>query len=298
MRVLRWTPPETVDSPAIVMEGNEGPLVLVSISGESGNSGEIGGRSAPGQYGETPSFTKLHPRVIDVIAAYEASSPSDLAVKRASLQRALAAFATGPNQRPELGTLLIRQDGREDLEIKAFPVRSPQVIKTDRTKTLQWYEITFVCPDPRWAAVQDIESVLSQTGAFEFPLEHPWTSGSLNITVEITNPGDVPAPIIARLEGEFTNVRLINQRTGEILSISGETNVGEYLLVNTNFGQKSVTLHSVDDDSLIGDAMDRVDLDNADFWSLLPGLQVISVEADENLSGLFSVTWRPHFAGA
>jgi hypothetical protein len=60
----------------------------------------------------------------------------------------------------------------------------------------------------------------------------------------ITNNGDVPEPFIATLYGPAINPTLINETTGEYIHLVYTLNIGESLVINTAFGNKTIVLNA------------------------------------------------------
>ena len=121
------------------------------------------------------------------------------------------------------------------------------------------------------------------TGGFAFAVEFPLEMTSNNVEVEIANLGDVDAPITARLYGDVTTARIRNLTTGEVLEITGNIAATEYVEVSTAFGDKRVE-QVVIATGVRTSVMDRINLAKPDFWALRPGLNVVTFEADVNVS--------------
>ena len=146
------------------------------------------------------------------------------------------------------------------------------------------FDLEWLAPEPYWRAIADTQVLFTghrrlRRSGVEFPLEMT----SNNVEVEIANLGDVDAPITARLYGDVTTARIRNLTTGEVLEITGNIAASEYVEVSTAFGDKRVE-QVVIATGVRTSVMDRINLAKPDFWALRPGLNVVTFEADVNVS--------------
>jgi hypothetical protein len=118
----------------------------------------------------------------------------------------------------------------------------------------------------------------------------------LRLAQAVANDGDVDAPVTARLYGDVTTARIRNLTTGEELEITGHIAAGEYVEVSTAFGDKRVELVVIATGVRTA-VMDRINLAKPDFWSLRPGLNLVTFEADVNVSGRAELYWRQRQSG-
>lgn len=162
---------------------------------------------------------------------------------------------------------------------------------------MQVADIEWEAPYPFWQDVADSSAQFQASGAgLQFPLYFPVVIPENNVEQGIINLGDVDAPIIARLYGDMTIVRLINETTGEVLEITGNIPATQYVEVATGFGEKKVELVTIATGARVS-ILDRVNLAKADFWSLRAGDNVVRFEADTNVSGYMQLYWRPRYTG-
>jgi hypothetical protein len=163
-------------------------------------------------------------------------------------------------------------------------------------KSIAPFDIEWLAPEPYWRAVADIQVLFTGAGGFGFAVTFPLEMTSNNVQVEIANDGDVDAPVTARLYGDATTTRIRNLTTGEELEITGHIAAGEYVEVSTAFGDKRVELVVIGT-GVRTPAMDRINLAKPDFWSLRPGLNLVTFEADVNVSGRAELYWRQRQSG-
>jgi hypothetical protein len=250
---------------------------------------------SPNQPGATAVDVVVPPRVVALGGLLAAATPGAAWDLRAGLLRSLAQQPTRLGEAYALGRLRVTLDGRQPLELRALP-RSASVERPAGTKAIAPFDVEWLAPEPYWRAVADTQVLFTGAGGFEFALEYPLEMTSNNVEVEIANDGDVDAPITARLYGDVTTARLRNLTTGEDLEITGHIASTEYIEVSTAFGDKRVELVVIASGARTA-VMDRINLAKPDFWSLRPGLNVVTFEADVNVSGRAELYWRQRQSG-
>lgn len=291
---IEWYP--AGGGPKLVI-GPAWPYKLRDVQGIETTLSQPLSRKNPSQHGVTAVDVDIPARIVSVQLQVAAETEAELWEARRALSRALTAIPARPGADVETGILrLLRGGGLDPLEVEALPRNSPVGTKH---KGLPLYEadLEFEAAYPFWRETSDASLTFAQAdGGFEWDLEFPLEMIANNVEQEVDNTGDIDAPILVRLYGECTTARFINATTGETLEITGAIAADEYVEVNTAYGQKSVTLV----DTGTGDrtnAMDRLNLDLADFWSLRPGINVVRFEADTNVSGSASLLWRQRYSG-
>lgn len=252
---------------------------------------------APGQYGSTLVDVLLNPRKVSFTLVAEGANMSALMTLRAKLARA---FLTLPKRRalaiPQGYLRCIRESptfpAPPVVDLFGIPIASPQV--TQHGPHALTADIDLYCPYPFWQDIEERVVPMVASGGFQWPLEFPLEMTSFNTTLVIDNIGDVPAPILIRLYGDATTMRLRNLTTDEQIEVSGNVAAGQYIEIQTEFGQKSITLVNGATRTSI---FDRLNLAKADFFWLEPGVNSIAFEANVNVSGYANVIWRPRYAG-
>lgn len=287
---VEWIPAD--GSAAIVL--SDSPYRLHDIKGLSSTRTDPRTEKGPGQFGETAIDSVIHGRVVTVQLFLVGTDKSDYWTRRNELARAFVAFPAEAGD-VDMGLLRItREDPLPVLEIKALPRQSPQ--ETRMTPTIQSVDIELVCPDPYPRETSDRNIKLeSEDAGLQFPLEHPFEMTSFAAEAEINNSGDIPVPIKIRLFGDVDTPHLENATTGEIIEVTGAVADGDFIEINTGFGQKSIEL--VKADGTRTNAMDRLNLAKADFFKLQKGINVLRFGAATNTSGHAIVDWRQQYAG-
>ena len=199
------------------------------------------------------------------------------------------------------GTLFVERRGRRR-KIGAQPSREPIFVKRSWNETWQRFSVEFVCRQPYF---MDIEPQVSEVAYFaaltefseegiefdEDGIEFASIMHTGNRTKTINNQGNVAAPLRIRFSGPIVNPFIRNTTSGEILRISGIIAAGEYLEVNTEPGNRTITLHR---HGIESNGMHYMDLLST-FWQLKPGENIIEVGDDspgEGSEALFEFSGR------
>lgn len=125
-----------------------------------------------------------------------------------------------------------------------------ELIECDLFAQRQVAQISVMCPQPYFKAVDDIISYFSDvTALFEFPFSisengMEFSAITANVRKSIVNAGDVPSGLVIDLYAIGTVVNPIIydvlKRTHIKLIFTMEAN--DHIIINTNHGEKSITL--------------------------------------------------------
>lgn len=115
---------------------------------------------------------------------------------------------------------------------------------------LQQPQISIICPQPFWLSVAETIVTFSKSIAlFEFPFSIP--AGGIefsrreNLATAFVDVGEVNTGGIIRFRANaegITNPKFYNRSTGQYIGLNVEMAIGDVITINTNQGQKSVTL--------------------------------------------------------
>lgn len=290
---FRWY---TVGNGSFIDIGGAGSdLILRDYQGVSSNLVNEQSQKAPFQFGESYLNPNINPRVISINCRMRADSTQDMHEKRRNL---IPYFRAEPEilaGRAEMGLLRFYRDGQEVIEIPCVPINSPQFSYITLKGTVIEADFDFYCPYPYWQASNEIFHQFDTSGGLEFPIEFPMEILSYNLQTDASNTGDVSAPFLARVYGELDTFRLINETTGEELEVTGVIADGDYIEVNTAFGNKTVEL--IEPGGERTNVFGRVSLDKSDFWRLEVGNNVISFEVNSSTTGYAVMYWRDRYIG-
>ena len=171
-----------------------------------------------------------------------------------------------------------------DCEVE-IPTMPPSVI-------LQEFFIQLNCLNPFWREPNESSANIAYwVGDFHFPLVIPHDTGIMfghrqpSLIVNVRNNGDVPTGmrIEFRALGIVVNPSLFNIETRRFIQFNNLTlNAGDILTVNTNFGQKAVTLRR---EQQTTNAFRYIDIDST-YMQLEPGDNHFRYNAEANLDNL------------
>jgi hypothetical protein len=292
--LVEWFP---ADGSAFVRftTGAAASLRLMRLEGTEPVAVEPVAVKSPNQPGATAVDVIVPSRVVTLGGLLQAPTPAAAWSLRAALLRSLVQQPTRLGETYRLGRLRVTLDGRAPLELRALP-RSSSVERPGGTKAIAPFDIEWLAPEPYWRAVADTQVQFTGAGGFGFGIEFPLEMTSNNVEVEIANDGDVDAPITARLYGDVTTARIRNLTTAEQLEVTGHIPATEYIEVSTGFGDKRIDRVVIATGERTS-VMDRLNLARSDFWTLRPGLNVVTFEADINVSGRAELYWRQRQSG-
>lgn len=286
---LEWHPPN--GGPVVTLIGGSKALVrLLRAQGLEAVAGEPVTTKAPGQAGETALDVMVPPRVVTAQAYLQSNDPW---AQRDELGGSFSIEPLRPGEEFVLGRLrAIRHAPLPAVEVQAM-VRS---VAFTRVGVLHALDVEWYAPTPWWTAPEDTFLRFEEEGGFVWPLVFPLAMPSFNIEQVVVNPGNVSSPVLVRLYGEVTTPCIHNETTGEALELVGDITADQYLEVNTSFGRKSVELVTISTGARVN-ALDRLNLNLADFWQLRPGANELRFEADVNVSGRVDLYYRPRWGG-
>lgn len=257
-------------------------------------------QKAPFQKGVSYLNADVNPRTIVISLRLKAKTLEEMNLLKRTLASKLVAEPVRVGVAP-LGILRFFRDGAETLEINAVPVASPDFIPVSVKGNIVDAEIEFFCPLPYWRSIIENSHEFESAGEALFPseiggLEFPFEFLSGDLEVEIDNNSDVEVPVRARIFGEVDTFRMINETIDETLEIEGVIEEGDFIEVNTSFGEKSVIYH-YGDTGEEESVFERVSLAAADFWQLIPGVNQVRFEFDSITTGSGRIFWRERRAG-
>ena len=168
------------------------------------------------------------------------------------------------NPKLGIGILEWQQDDGTKLNIDCIPSDIIFASGDGQSEIHQCVIIPFIAPNPFWYDPTYIERTLvGFEGGWSFPWSFPISFGVVSSTIIVRNEGNVNTPVVLTFHGAVTDPVLKNLTTNEEIRIIKEILDGQILIINTAFGQKSVTLNGEN-------AFEYVDPESV-FWQLIPG---------------------------
>lgn len=263
------------------------PYLLLAVSGTGSPKADVQLQRAPYQDGATFIDALLEPRELEVEAAVLASTPEVL-----DQRRAILAQIFNPKLGP--GTLRVEMEGFSR-EIEAVSEQAPvfPVGGQNQGRTFQRVLLRLLCPDPWWRDPQESYVwLVGSEGGLRFPIRFPISFAKLSSEMPLVNEGDTACPVVIEFYGPANKPRVDNLTTGKFIEVNRELVAGQVLVINTAFGEKSVTVLPEGTN-----AMAWINLES-EFWQLVPGSNLVRYSAlSGGESAKVAIRWRPRFVG-
>lgn len=167
---------------------------------------------------------------------------------------------------------------------------------------LQQPQISIICPDPFWKSVDEVTAKFSNTTAlFEFPFsisnEGVEFSRIEKLATAYLNVGEVASGGIIEFyagSNQILNPIFYNRSTNEFFGLNFDMQAGDKIVINTQTGEKSVTLvRNGVEESILSDRMT-----GSSWITFEPGENELSYGADEGAENLIvTVTVSQKFEG-
>lgn len=218
------------------------PFLITSLAGMDIPRVNRQEQKAPLQDGATPIDLLFLPREIEIDGAINA--PQNISGILTYKRQIIAAL----NPKAGPGTLTYQNNLRSYL-LKNVTAEGPLFPNKDLPDPFQTFHLTFEAADP----------YLYDTSP---------TSVSLGSSTNVSNAGDVMAPITLTISGACTNPIITNTTTGYAIKYVGSLLAGDSLVISTEFGNKSVKKNGVN-------AMGNISADTV-FWGLALGSNTIT----------------------
>jgi len=222
---------------------------------------------APYQDGETYIDTLLNTRVMTIEFTI-------LGVNRQEVFDRRRLVAEHFNPKLGIGTLKWIQEGKE-FWIECIPDTPIFASGDGQSKNHQAVIIQFHAFNPYWYDPNQIQKVMvGFSGGWSYPWSYPISYGQIGTQLTINNVG-YETPVQIYFYGEVENPKIKNLTTNQEISIVKKIYDSEILIINTAFGEKSVTILSGGE---YINAFEYVDPDS-EFWNLIPGENILNYTA-------------------
>jgi len=266
---------------------------LTEVAGMEGLAIKPMTLKSPGQSGETALDLLVPSRTITVSGILQATTNDALWILRRQIINVLAEQPVRSGATLQLGYLQLTRNGQPTLQLQCVPVNIAMP-RPAGTMGMCAFDIEFYAPYPFWTDTYDTYLNFSAAGGNGANVQFPLTMATNNISQDVINSGDVDAPMLVTINGGCTNPNFTNNTTGEVIALVGALAAGDYIVIDTTFGSKSVTLYHL---GVGTSAMSWVNLATTTFWQLRPGLQNVGFTASLNPSGSVVATYRRRYSG-
>lgn len=225
------------------------------------------------QIGEYITSTNVNSRGISIIGYIFANSELDMASKREKLLNITSPFSE---------VQLVVND-KYQIKGKCDGLVKWATGYDNNNKMFVKFMINILCPGTLWHNLNPtIVSLNSYIDEFKFKLAIPEDDGMIfakraeNTVSSIYNQCNIEIPMVITLTAikEIENIKITNLTTGEFFSINLKMKAEDSLVINSEFGNKSVLLNGK---NVIG----NVDILNSTWLMLNPGLNEFTYECND-----------------
>ena len=165
-----------------------------------------------------------------------------------------------------------------------------ETFENDLFENLQKPQISIICPEPFWKAIDDLLIEFSNDiSLFEFPFaieEEGIELSRINLeTTKLINNGNVETGVVIELyatDDQVLNPIIYNRTAQTFFKLNFDMHKGDLITIDTNQGLKSVTLARNNVITNIIGNRER----GSSWIQLLPGANEISYDADEGAESL------------
>ena len=261
------------------------PYILQTFEGIGGVKTAIQKQKSINQDGESYLDNYLEPRYITLQITLVAKNTAEMSSIRSRLLKVL---------NPKLGLGILRYEvGNNIKELKALAEFAPDFFPEEEFRdTRQKAFLSLYCPNPYW---QDIsissEEMVTWIGGMTFPLSLPTEFAMAGEKIiNIINSGDVETPITLEISGTATNPKVMNTLTGEYIKVNRTLDVGDTLIITTEFANKRVEQNGIN-------VFNYIDLGST-FFSLNAGDNILELTTDDiNDNATIKISYRNRYLG-
>lgn len=269
---------------------NAGPFILTKFDGGT-TSATILTSKSPGQDGKSYHGSLLEESIKPLEGAIVGDDENDLYRKRRILCNIL-----NPKLKGSLTYINDNNSYKIDCVVDAIPVFKNKV------GSLQEFIVQFFCLKPFWTDMYESkEQVALWVGDFSFDWEIPSTGVELahresSRIINLVNLGDVECGLKIELTAiaSVVNPSILNVNTREFIKVKRTLSAGNKLIVNTEFGNKSVEMVQ---ENIVTNVFNYIDLQST-FIQLEPGDNLLGYDAESGIDNLeVSISYLPKYVG-
>lgn len=142
------------------------------------------------------------------------------------------------------------------------------------------FVIDLIAPNPYLLGEENGEEISTWIGGFSFKFSLPFSLKQRGETKRnIINKGHAKTPIKVYFKGPAYNPCIFNRTTGEFIKVNRELTSDDTLIINTEFGNKTV---EIERNGIKTNAFNYIDLDST-FFSLSVGDNIIEYSTENQL---------------
>lgn len=250
----------------IVLSSNPSSLRLYEIVGLDGLTNNIYTSKSPNQDGITIDNTDLQERSISLVGKIITTDKEEMQRRRNELLKVF---------NPKFGGVIKYKDLYINCEVDTAPV-----FKYISYNILEW-AIELIAPNPYLQTLELGEEINTWIGGLKFKFSLPFKLKQRGPSMKnIYNDGHVDTPVKIYFKGPAVNPIIYNRTTGEFIRVIRELGTDDTLIINTEFGNKTVEIDVRGGN--ITNAFHYIDLDST-FFNLQVGDNLIEYTTENDL---------------
>lgn len=263
---------------------NTKSLKLLEIEGLSDLGNKINSIKHVNQDGETFNSSSLDVRDISITLKITSNNFSEIERIKEKIIRFFIPKTSGE-------FLVGKLDNERIINYEVS--RVPKFVPVDY-KTLNCF-IEIVALDPYWLSRFELgEEISTWIGGMKWKFSLPFKMKQKGETKKnIFNEGHVETPIKIYFKGPAVNPSIINHTTGEFIKVNRELTTDDTLIINTQFGNKTV---EIENNGIINNAFHYIDLDST-FFSLQIGDNLLEYTTDNLEPQSVSIKYNNRYLG-
>lgn len=178
-------------------------------------------------------------------------------------------------------------------KIDVLPTNIPE--PKNKYGTLQRYELTLTAHNPLWYQTAENAILLSAYTGVHYPMKFNSSIRfeSIGSYADLTNSGDVEAPIRAEFRNAAENPTVALNATGSFIKVTTSISNGEKLIINTAYGNKTADVVRID--GTTENANNLVDYEST-YFNLPVGKNRINFSTTSGTPQVF-IYWRNWYIG-
>lgn len=250
----------------INLSSNPSTIRLYEVVGLDGLSNNLYTSKSPNQDGITIDNTDLQDRPISLVGKIITADKEEMQRKRNILLKVF---------NPKFGGIFKYKDLYIKCEVNTAPI-----FEHTSYNILEWI-IELVAPNPYLESLQLGEEISTWIGGLKFKFSLPFKLKQRGSTKKnIYNDGHVETPVKIYFKGPAVNPSIVSQATGEFIKVNRELTSDDTLIINTEFGNKTV---EIERHGIRTNAFNYIDLDST-FFNLQVGDNLIEYTTENDLT--------------
>ena len=157
-------------------------------------------------------------------------------------------------------------------------------------------QLDLIAPNPYFEDENEkLVDLINWIDGVSFPIKLPFKLKQKGTTrVNVINEGHIETPLTIYFKGPAKNPKVINSTTGEFIRVKRDLTADDTLIINTEFGNKTVEILKLD--GSIENAFNYIDLSST-FFRLKPGNNILEYSTDSLEPSGVQIRYKNKYSG-